>query len=162
MSRTRLRLATGRAGGLSYNFRSFSMRSCSFLLLSFAFIWSSLASNPTAQKAFREGLRYEAAGQWKEAEKAYSAAIQSDAGDASFYRHRAKVRSLTGDQQSALKDCSEAIRLLPTDAESYQVRGDVYRALSDPKRALADYDRAIQLKLDTPAIYNSRAATHAS
>ena len=119
------------------------MRCCSSLVLSLALAWSSPASNPTAQKAFREGLRQEAAGRWKEAEQAYTQAIQNDAGDASFYQHRAKVRSLEGDQQHALEDCTRAIRLLPGDAPGYQVRGDVYRALSEPRKALADYDLSL-------------------
>src|SRR5208282_448447 len=109
------------------------MRCCNFLLLPLALVSTSLASNPTAQKAFREGLRYEAAGQWKEAEKAYTQAIQNDTGDASFYQHRAKVRSLEGDQPHALEDSTRAIRLLPGEAQGYQVRGDVYRALSEPR-----------------------------
>src|ERR1035441_296070 len=133
------------------------MRCCSSLLLSLALAGSSLASNPTAQKAFREGLRYEAAGQWKEAEKAYTQAIQNDAGDASFYQHRAKVRSLEGDQQHALEDCTQAIGLSPGDAQSYQVRGDVYRASTEPRKALADYDHAIRLKL-----YRRRSEEHTS
>src|SRR5579864_3294175 len=98
------------------------MRSCCLLLLSLALVSSALASNPKSQKAFREGLRHEGAGQWKDAEKAYSQAIQNDPSDVSFYRHRGKIRSLLGDPQHALEDWNEVIRLLPGDAAAYQLR----------------------------------------
>ncbi len=93
------------------------MRSCKFLLVSLACLSCLLASNPAAQKAFKDGLREEAAGQWKEAEKAYTLAIQHDGADATFYQHRAKVRSRSGGQQHALEDCTQALRLLPDNAE---------------------------------------------
>src|ERR1700722_7260750 len=99
------------------------MRSCTFLLVSLACLSSLLASNPAAQKAFKEGLREETAGHWKEAEKAYTLAIQQDGGDGSFYQHGAKVRSRAGDQQRALEDCGKALRLLPDNAEVYATRG---------------------------------------
>src|ERR1700722_2441000 len=107
------------------------MRSCTFLLVSLACLSSLLASNPAAQKAFKEGLRQETAGHWKEAETAYTLAIQQDAGDGSFYQHRAKVRSRAGEQQLALQDCEKALGLLPGDAEIFETRGNVYSALKE-------------------------------
>ena len=42
------------------------MRCCFLLYLCFAATTTLLASNPKAQKAFKDGLRYEAIAQWKE------------------------------------------------------------------------------------------------
>src|SRR3984893_319829 len=131
------------------------MRNCCLLpVLCFACAAVLPAANPKAQKAFREGLRFEAASQWKEAEQAYSDAIQNDPEDPLSYQHRAKVRYALADYRHALEDADRVVRFEPGSAEAYQLRGDAYRKLPDLSKAVADYSRAIELKLDSAAIYN--------
>ncbi|MEY2411882.1 MAG: Tetratricopeptide repeat, partial [Acidobacteriaceae bacterium] len=120
------------------------MRSCFLLSLCFAITTAMPASNPKAQRAFKDGLRYETIAQWKEADKAYSEAIQNDPADAASYQHRAKVRYELGDYQHALEDADLFLRTQPTSAEGYQLRGDIHRRLTDHRHALADYTRAIE------------------
>src|SRR5882757_3229974 len=111
----RLRLARGRflPHVLTWNFGNVFMRSCFLLSLCFAVTTALPASNPKAQKAFKDGLRYESISQWKEAEKAYSEAILSDPGDAPSYQHRGKVRYALGDYQHALADADVFLKMQP-------------------------------------------------
>src|SRR5579871_1587810 len=115
------------------------MRACCLLFVALAFASSSIASSPKAEKAFRQGQRQEAAGQWKEAEASYSAAIQDDPSDVVFYLHRAKARTELGDPQHALDDLNQAVRLSPHDPNVFELRGEAYAALQDARNALADY-----------------------
>ena len=81
------------APGLCYFEGSETFRCVAVLLFFFpSYVSGRCPASSKAQKAYREGLRSEDAEQWKEAEKSYSDAIQNDAGDASYYQHRAKVR----------------------------------------------------------------------
>src|SRR5712691_9456975 len=114
------------------------MRCCFLLYLCFAAATTLLASNPKAQKAFKDGLRYESITQWKEAEKAYSEAIQNDPADAPSYHHRAKVRYALGDFPHALEDADAFLKMQPASADGYQLRGDIHRRLPDQHKALAD------------------------
>src|SRR5258708_26872784 len=117
------------------------MRCCFLLTLCFAAITSMSASNPKAQKAFKDGLRYEAIAQWKEAEKAYSEAILSDSADARSYQHRAKLRYALADYPHALEDADAFVRMQPGSAEAYQLRGDIQHRLPDHRKTLPDYTR---------------------
>src|SRR5258708_20024358 len=121
------------------------MRCCFLLTLCFAAITSMSASNPKAQKAFKDGLRYEAISQWKEAEKAYSEAILSDPADAPSYQHRAKVRFALTDYQHALEDADAFLKMQPGTVDGYQLRGDIQRPLKDKRKAVADYNQPIKL-----------------
>ncbi len=88
----------------------------------------SAAANPKqAEKSFKEGLRLEQASQWKEAEAAYSEAIQADPDSAAYYFHRARVRFFAGDYPQALEDAESATRLDPKDGVSFKLLGDLRR-----------------------------------
>ena len=57
----------------------------------------------------------------------------------------AAAYSNKGDNDRAIKDYSEAIRLDPKYVRAYGVRGDAYRGKSDFDRAARDYGKAIEL-----------------
>ncbi len=119
------------------------------------------AANPKqAEKSFKEGLRLEEANQWKEAEAAYSEAIQGDPNSAAYYFHRARVRYFAGDYPHALEDAGSATRLEPKNGDAFQLLGDIDDRVKNPRKAVADYTRAIELGVNTAAAYNSRAAAH--
>src|SRR5271163_4998026 len=81
----------------------------------------SAANVKQAEKSFKEGLRLEEANQWKEAEAAYSQAIQDDSGSAAYYFHRARVRFFSVDYPHALEDLSAATRLEPRNGDAFQL-----------------------------------------
>lgn len=62
--------------------------------------------------------------------------------------------------ETALADCSEAIRLLPETAGAYSNRGAVYRALGEYSKALQDYDEAVRLDPDSAITYNNRGVAY--
>jgi len=65
-----------------------------------------------------------------------------------------------GQQQQAIQDYDEAIRLKPDDAVAYNDRGIIYGTLGQYQRAIKDYNEAIRLKPDNAAAYNNRGAAY--
>jgi tetratricopeptide (TPR) repeat protein len=52
-----------------------------------------------------------------------------------------------GDYQTAIRDCSEAIRLNPNFCDAYFCRGTIYRvSLKQYQKAISDYDAAIRIR----------------
>src|SRR5580693_5837997 len=72
-----------------------------------------------AEKSFKEGLRLEEANQWKEAESAYTEAIQDDPNNAAYYFHRGRVRYFSADYPPALADAGKATHLEPNNGEAF-------------------------------------------
>lgn len=139
------------------------MRGLYFLALNtlLALPLALLASNPKlAEKSYKEGLKLEEASQWKEADAAYTQAIQEQPTVADYFVHRARVRLYVGDFQHALEDAGSATRLDAKDAEAFRLLGDIDDRMRNPRNAVADYTRAIDLGANSAAVYNSRAAAH--
>jgi len=61
------------------------------------------------------------------------------------YYNRGYAYFNKNDNDRAIKDYSEAIRLDPKNARTYGSRGDAYRGKSDFDRAARDYGKAIEL-----------------
>ncbi len=135
------------------------MRTCRLLLLVFAGLAAAMATDPKqAEKPFKDGLRFEQDSQWKEAEAAYSEAIQLNPSSVLYHLHRARVRFSSSDYSHALEDATAATRLEPTNGEAFQLLGDIDGKLSYQRQAVTDYTRAIELGVTSAAVYNSRAA----
>ena len=58
------------------------------------------------------------------------------------YYRRGNIRYRLGDNQGAVADYNEAVRINPNFAEAYTHRGNARDDLGDSQGALADYDRA--------------------
>src|ERR1700679_1849186 len=102
------------------------MHRCRFWFLTVVALSAAFAANPKqAEKSFKEGLRLEAANQWKEAEAAFSEAIQADPNSAASYIHRGRVRFFTADYPHALQDAGAAKRLEPNNGEASLLLGDI-------------------------------------
>jgi tetratricopeptide (TPR) repeat protein len=61
------------------------------------------------------------------------------------------------DNDRALADANEAIRLDPTSAKAFHRRGDVYKNRSQPDLALQDFNEAIRLDPKVPVYFVNRS-----
>jgi tetratricopeptide (TPR) repeat protein len=61
------------------------------------------------------------------------------------FRNRGVVYAFKGDNEKAIADLDEAIRLDPKSALTYRNRGDAYLNKGEYERAIADYSEAIRL-----------------
>jgi len=62
------------------------------------------------------------------------------------YRGQAFMYRNKGDNDRAIADFNEAIRLKPNDASAYNNRGLAYAAKGDDDHATADFNEAARLK----------------
>jgi tetratricopeptide (TPR) repeat protein len=65
-----------------------------------------------------------------------------------------------GENDRALADCNQAIRLDPKDAFAYNNRGNAYNAEGDYDRAIADFTEAIRLDPKLAFAYNGRGVAY--
>jgi tetratricopeptide (TPR) repeat protein len=81
---------------------------------------------------------------------------ESSTSRAEAYNNRGKAWNQKGDNDRAIADLDEAIRLDPTEALYYSNRGIAWRAKGDPDRAIADYTESIKLDPNYALAYNNR------
>src|SRR5215510_9047323 len=70
-----------------------------------------------------------------------------------FYRNRGNAWRSKGDNERAIADYDQAIRLDPKNAVAYYNRGNAWWGKGDLDRAIADYDQAIGLDPKDTAAY---------
>ncbi|MBI2808104.1 MAG: tetratricopeptide repeat protein [Planctomycetes bacterium] len=85
----------------------------------------------------------------------FSKRIQQNANDADAYGRRAWSWKLKGENDAAIKDFSEALRLRPT-AANYSNRAIAYHAKKEYDKALDDYSQALRLSPQFIGVYNNR------
>jgi tetratricopeptide (TPR) repeat protein len=71
-------------------------------------------------------------------------------------KHDGQRNSPRPENDRALADLDEAIRLNPNDPLAYANRGDAYRKRRNYDMALSDYDQAIRLNPRSAPAYNNR------
>ena len=84
----------------------------------------------------------------------------SDYGKRVGYRERGYAYQAKGDNDHAIADFSDGIRLDPNNKAALTARGNAYLAKGDPDRATADYDRVIALDPDYAIAYYNRALAY--
>jgi tetratricopeptide (TPR) repeat protein len=81
--------------------------------------------------------------------------------NAEAYNERGTERATAGDNQGAIADFTEAIKLNPKFAEAYNNRGSSQIILGNKQGALADFNQAIQLNPKDSEAYNNRGSLRA-
>ena len=76
------------------------------------------------------------------------------------YTQRGFEYSAIGDQDRALADYDQAIRIDPTFSVAYSNRGVIYRDRNQPDRAMIEYNQAIRLDAKNPDPLNNRGVVH--
>ncbi len=79
---------------------------------------------------------------------------------AKAYLYRGAGYLVSGDNDHAIADLSEAIKLDPTDDVALTNRGHAYRRNGEPQLAIADLTRAIELNPKEPANWFYRAVAY--
>ena len=96
------------------------------------------------------------AGDFAEAERQWSRAIELYPNNPAAWSNRGNARLSQFQVQEALEDFNRSVELAPKLPDPYINRGIAWEALQDWPKAIADYDTAIQLGGDDPVAYNNR------
>ena len=97
------------------------------------------------------------AGKPKEAESAFTAAIQETPAKAVAYVGRARARILLKDVAGATRDLDQAIAIAPKSAEAFRRRSLLRLELGQMDGAIADMDQVVALAPTQAASYRNRA-----
>lgn len=89
--------------------------------------------------------------------EALDAAILKDPNNASAYMQRGLLFNHLEDEDRAIADFSEVIRLAPDNPDAYNFRGTLYYRRSQLAEALADFERAVVLAPEFAVLYFNRA-----
>jgi tetratricopeptide (TPR) repeat protein len=87
-------------------------------------------------------------GNYDEAIKDYTKAINYKPGDPDGYIGRAYVYQKMGAYQLAIEDYTKAIKLVPDDSNLYFARGSAFELLGNNDQSVRDYQRAAALGND--------------
>ncbi|MDH3717653.1 MAG: tetratricopeptide repeat protein [Planctomycetota bacterium] len=88
----------------------------------------------------------------------YNELIEQNSKEGRLYTLRASAWWARGDEQSALDDFDQAIKLGYRQADAYTSRGMFHAALGNYRKAVADYSQAIKLDAKDAAPWINRAA----
>ncbi|MBS0357818.1 MAG: protein kinase [Proteobacteria bacterium] len=106
----------------------------------------AIALNPRNAEAYHTRIQInEALGNYEAAIEDYKTLIQMKP-NAPDYNNMGWCQYLIGDNQAAIKSCSEAIRLDPTCGHAYDSRGHARLSLGQYKEAIEDFSTSIQIR----------------
>ncbi|WP_128971650.1 tetratricopeptide repeat protein, partial [Bradyrhizobium tropiciagri] len=94
-----------------------------------------------------------------DADRAFEGGL-SDYGKRVGYGERGYAYLAKGDNDRAIADFADGIRLDPNNKAALTARGNAYLAKGDPDRAAADYDRVIALDPDYAIAYYNRSLAY--
>lgn len=123
------------------------------------FLSAKSVNNP--QELYLEGVGKYQQGDYKEAVKYLTQAIENNPQNAIAYNTRSDAFYRLGDYQKAQADSSKAIKINPQDANAYYDRGFSFYQLGKYLQAIADYNQAIKLDSPNPYPYYGRGLARA-
>jgi len=109
------------------------------------------------EDGFEKGLALIKTGQYDEAVKAFSEAIDMIPGDFQAYNYRGIARAYQNDYDGAIQDYTMALKIKPGYAVALNNRGFAWVRNGNLEKALADFSRAIELEPSFLDAYNSKA-----
>lgn len=86
-----------------------------------------------------------------------SASLDKNPNDVNAYKHRARLRMISGDDEGALADYNEVIRLMPNDIAAYLNRAGIRRRLLDYEGAIQEYNEVLRVNPKNLIAYQQRA-----
>jgi tetratricopeptide (TPR) repeat protein len=95
----------------------------------------------SATEWVERGYELAISGNYTDAVKAFSKAIELNPQDAAAYCNRGVAYVSLDNYQQAIEDCSKAIELNPQIAETYYIRGLVYVGLGNNQQAIKDFQQ---------------------
>lgn len=110
----------------------------------------------TAADWYHLGCEAGHAGQYEEAVKDFTEAIQLDASFLEAYSNRGASYNQLGQYEKAVKDYTEVIRMDPSNAEAYSYRGVAYACLGQQEKGIQDCTEAIRLAPSSADMYANR------
>jgi len=124
---------------------------------------ATLTPSSSARIAYSESKALSSAGEYEKAIEKLNEAIRLDSLYAAAYSSRGFAYLHTGQNQQAIQDYDEAIRLAPERVDLYNDyfnRGFVYNAIGQHQRAVEDYNEAIRLNPGQGWLYDARAMVY--
>jgi tetratricopeptide (TPR) repeat protein len=119
-----------------------------YTLSVFAIIFAFVSCNQNVAYIDRFGDVDVSLGNYDEAIKDYTKAINYKPTDPDGYIGRAYVYQKMGNHRLAIEDYSKAIELVPYDSNLYFARGSAYELLGNNDASVRDYQRAAALGND--------------
>lgn len=99
-------------------------------------------------------------GDYAQAIAAYDSAIAAGDNLAVAYANRCYAHSALDENDAAVADCSEALKLTPDDPEILNNRGVAYLSLRKYDEGLADFSAALKLRPDYPEAMANRGRAY--
>ncbi|MEI6610958.1 MAG: tetratricopeptide repeat protein [Deltaproteobacteria bacterium] len=118
-------------------------------------------NNLSATEWFEKGYKSGMSGNYTDAAKAFSKAIELNPSDAEAYYNRGTAYGMLANTQQAIKDFNKAIELNPQFPVAYYNRGKAYSELGNMQQTIKDYNKAIELNLQDAWAFFGRGVTYA-
>src|SRR5581483_5151410 len=101
------------------------------------------ANTPERQAGLARGEQLLAAGQAKDARRAFDDLVRRDPRDADALAGRGRAWAALGKADPALKDFAAALAIDPANGVALNARGNLWVALNQAERAMPDFDAAL-------------------
>lgn len=118
------------------------------------------ADDQLAGELVEEAYSFEQAGQYSEALKAISKAIELRPRAYYWYGYRSKYHSFLGNFDKAIADNNRAIGLQPNYWEAHVMLGMLHSLVGDYNQSIGSYTRAIELRPSDAYSYYMRGRSH--
>ncbi len=108
----------------------------------------AFAGDNKASEFYRQGIEHNKKGEFPEAIRLYSKAIELKPDSASLFFVRGRAYLENKEYDKAIGDLGRAISLKPAYAEAYNVRGIAHMAKSEKQQGVNDFKKACSLGLN--------------